>query len=174
MKTLKTAITLLILLIGLGADVTAATHSQPFRNDYDTNRIWLWAVEPTTQFTNLTFDNAPVSNWLATVNSGDRLFFESDDGSTIAPSAGLFTVDFGYTTPTFSIEWAEIFWDGATNGLLGSGTLTWNGSGWSGSSVFTHAGELATAPVPLPASFTFLISGVLLGAGFAHRPARTV
>ncbi len=75
-------------LAGFGAEVTATTHSQRFRNDFETNRIWLWVVEPTTQFTDITFDNAPVSNWLETVNSGDKLFIESDD--TVQRSASRF------------------------------------------------------------------------------------
>lgn len=169
MKTYKTATILLILALGPTANAAAASLSQQFRNDFDTNRIWLWAMEPTTEFTNFTLDNAPVSSWLVPIDTGSELMFESNDGSTVAPSAGRFTVDFDYTTPTFSFEWAEIFWDGATNTLLGSGTAIWNGSSWSGNGNFTHLSDLAPSPVPVPASFGLLASGALFGIGFARR-----
>lgn len=124
MKTKATLIIFLALLFANISLATAATFSQQFQNDFASDRIWLWAVEPTTTITNVSFDSAPVSSWLVPVDTGKTLYLESNTGTPVAPTAGLFTVDFNYTTPTLSFEWAELFWDGASNTVLGSGTAT--------------------------------------------------
>ncbi|MFT4584802.1 MAG: hypothetical protein ACI915_000867 [Gammaproteobacteria bacterium] len=169
MKTKAALIIFLALLFANISSAAAATFSQQFQNDFAANRIWLWAVEPTTTFTNVTFDSAPVISWLAPVNTGTARYLESDTGTALAPTAGLFTVDFDYTTPTFSFEWAELFWNGTSNTVLGSGTATWNGSAWGGSTVFTQG----AAVVPVPASGVLLASGIVLGFGFVRRKAPT-
>jgi hypothetical protein len=170
MKKKAALIIFLALMFANISSVTAATFSQQFQNDFATNRIWLWAVEPTTTFTNVTFDSAPVSSWLVPVDTGDALYLESNTGTLVAPTTGRFTVTFDYTTPTFSFEWAELFWNGTSNTVLGSGTATWNGSAWGGSTAFTQG----AAVVPVPASGVLLASGVVLGFGFVRRKAHTL
>jgi hypothetical protein len=58
---MKTKVAVLILLAAAFGNASAATFSQQFLNDFSSNRIWLWAVEPTTVFTNVSFDNSAVS-----------------------------------------------------------------------------------------------------------------
>jgi len=169
---MKTKVAVLIPLAAAFGNASAATFSQQLLNDFSSNRIWLWAVEPTTVFTNVSFDNAAVSSRLVPVDTGDALCLESDTGLPVAAGAGRFAVDFDYTTPTFSFEWAELFWDGTTNNLLGSGTATYNGSGWSGGPAFTHAPALSA--VPIPASGVLLASGVVFGIGFGRRKVPTI
>lgn len=166
---MKTKFAVLILLATAFSNASAASFSQQFLNDFSSNRIWLWAVEPTTEFTNVSFDNAAVSDWVVPVDTGSTLYLESSTETPLLPGAGRFTIDFDYTTPTFSFEWAEIYWDGATNNLLGSGTATYNGSGWSGGPAFTHAAALSA--VPIPASSVLLASGVVFGIGVGRRKA---
>ncbi len=173
MKNKIIALALIVPLLGGAADATAASLTQVFRNDYDANRIWLWAVEPTTEFTGMAFLGPTMSAWEVTVDTGDKLFFQSPDGSVVPAPTGRYKISFDYVAPSFSFEWADIFWDGTTNNLLGAGTATWSG-GWSGSSAFTHAADLVVAPsaVPLPNSIMFLASGTLFGLGFSRRTRR--
>lgn len=165
MNAAKISTLVVTLLMAAAMSAHGATLSQAFRNDFLSNQIWLWADDPVNvDFTGHSFDTPTLADWVATLDDGDRLFMGSSSNTPVAPLAGTFTVDFDYSTPTFRFQWAEIFFDGRSNNLLGSGTAMWNGRRWTGSNRFTHLAEVIApvpAAVPLPSSIMLLTSSVI-------------
>ena len=141
-------------------DASASTLQQTFTNDYASNAIYLFADNPVNlSFTSATFSGG-ASGWSLTVNTGDELAMS---GTVLTPGSGLFNVTFNYTSLPFSFQWAEVLTGTTTNTVLGSGTLNWNGSGWSTNSAFTHLSAINPAsPVPVPAPI-WLLGSALVG-----------
>ena len=158
---MKRAIVMLVTaILGLvGPEAPAATYTQQFTNDYATNSIYFWSSDVSNMsFGSTTFSGA-TSAWTVTSNTGAMLEI---GGGTVAPATGLFNLQFNYQSTPFAFEWAELYFNGSNNTLLGAGTLSWNGSNWSGNSAFTHLSAInPSAPVPVPASFLLLGSAAL-------------
>lgn len=165
-------------LVCISLDAAAANRNVTLANDLATNRIMLWVDDPlNVDITNVNFLSSSMSSWVATIapdgNSADLA------GATLAPSdfsapsyGGLFRVRFSFPAPTFSFQWAELDFDGSSNTVLGTGTVTYAaGSGYSSSNVFTHMSDIpnVAAPVPLTSSTIFMLSGAAV-LGFLRRP----
>lgn len=147
----------------------AATLNQSFHNDFASNAIYLFSDNAANlNFSNVTLGGA-ASGWSIDTLNGQEL---SMSGATLSPGTGNFTVTLSYQSLPFSFQWAEVLAGGATNVVLGSGTLNWNGSSWSANNAFTHLGALnPAAPVPIPAPIWLLGSALvgLICIGRRHR-----
>lgn len=161
--TLSTLIGSCLLACTLvGANAQAASLNQSFSNDFDTNAIYLWSDDPSNmQFEQVRF-SAAMAGWNLDVDSASALVLS---GPAAAAGAGRFTVKMDYQVKPFSMQWAEVFFDSGINRILGGGTLTYRNGGWSGSDVFTRAGDIphqfsAQSAVPLPPSIVLLLSAL--------------
>lgn len=165
------------LLLVTGASL-AATRNVTLANDLATNRIMLWVDDPANvDITNVTFLSSSMASWVANIAADGNSVDLS--GATLAPSdfpapsyGGLFRVRFTFPAPSFSFQWAELEFNGTTNTILGTGTVSYAaGSGYSGSSTFTHLADIpnVASPVPLSNSTLFMLSGAAI-LGFLRRP----
>lgn len=147
----------------VGASAEAATLNQTFSNDFDTSAIYLWSDDPSNmQFESVRF-SAAMASWNLDANSAGALVIS---GPTAAAGAGRFTVKMDYVVKPFSMQWAEVFFESGINRILAGGTLTYSNGGWSGSNVFTRAGDVphqftAQSAVPLPQSMVLLLSALV-------------
>ena len=143
--------------------VGASTLDQTFSNDFDTSSIYFWADDPS----NLAFDGVRfaqhMGDWSVQANSGDALVIA---GPTVAAGQGRFSLRFDYDTRPFSLQWAEVFFNGGLNVIQGAGTLRYNGSNWTASNLFTHGADIpnqfaSSSTVPLPSPVVLLLSSLL-------------
>ncbi len=157
---MKFVITLICSLLGtaLTADpASAAFMNQSFLNEFDTTSIHFWSDDAT----KLAFDRVSFGQnmgaWSVESNTGDTL---------VLATRGRFSLRLDHDRQPFSMQWAEVFFDGAFNVIRGSGTLHYSGSAWTGSDLFTHALDIpnqfsSSAVVPLPSSVVLLLSSLL-------------
>ncbi len=163
---MKFVITLICSLLGtaLTADpASAAFMNQSFLNEFDTTSIHFWSDDAT----KLAFDRVSFGQnmgaWSVESNTGDTLVLA---GPVVAATRGRFSLRLDHDRQPFSMQWAEVFFDGAFNVIRGSGTLHYSGSAWTGSDLFTHALDIpnqfsSSAVVPLPSSVVLLLSSLL-------------
>lgn len=154
---------LLILALLAGGNASAAVLQQAFTNDFQTNAVYLWSVDPS----NMTFDGvsfgANMTAWEADIQTPAKRVLR---GPTIGAAVGSFNLLMNYTSTPFKLEWAEVFFDNITNVVRGYGTLTYNGSGWSNADVATHLIDIPlhanAAATPIPSSVLLMLSALAL------------
>ena len=154
---------LLALLLTTGS-VGAATLDQTFMNDFQDNAMYFWSGDPS----NMTLDGfsagANMNGWKVDVSTPARMVLS---GPTVAASAGRFNLLMNFKSTPFQLEWAEVFFNNITNVVLGFGTLSFNGGGWSNANVATHLIDIplhpAVAAMPVPSSILLLMSALGLG-----------
>ena len=152
----------LLMLLTVGT-ARAATLDQTFMNDFETNTIYLWSLDSA----NMRFDGfstgANMAAWNAQVSTADRLVLS---GPTLAAGAGRFNLHMHYSSAPFRLEWAEVFFNKVENVVLGRGTLTFDGNGWSNSAFASHSIDMPLNPtvaaLPLPGSAMMMLSALLL------------
>jgi hypothetical protein len=107
---------------------------------------------------------ANMSGWKVDLSTPARMVIS---GPTITPGAGRFNLLMNYKTAPFQLEWAEVFFNNITNVVLGAGTLSFNGGGWSNANVATHLVDIplhpAAAAMPVPSSILLMLSALALG-----------
>ena len=164
-------------LLSLALDSGAATRNVDLTNTVATNHILLWVDDPTNaDITNVTFLSSSMSGWVANIAADGNS--ASLSGATIAASnpispGGEYRVRLTFPPPpSFSFQWAELNFDGTSNTLLASGSISYAaGAGFSSSNVFTHIADIPNlaSPVPLTSSTIFMLSGAAV-LGFLRRP----
>lgn len=164
-------------LFSLALDSGAATRNVNLTNTFATNHILLWVDDPANaDITNVTFLSSSMAGWVANIAADGNSAALS--GATIAASSpvsagGEYRVRFTFPPPpSFSFQWAELDFDGTSNTLLASGSISYAaGAGFSSSNVFTHMADIPNlaAPVPLTSSTIFMLSGAAV-LGFLRRP----
>ena len=165
------------LLLCAAFSSSAATQNVNLTNTSATNQIMLWVDDPASaDITKVTFLSASMASWVASIAADGNSVTLS--GATLAASTpvsagGEYRVRFTFPAPpSYSFQWAELNFDGTSNTLLDSGSVSYAaGAGYSASTVFTHIADIPNlaAPVPLTNSSIFLISGAAL-LGFLRRP----
>ena len=153
---------LITMLLALG-HAQAATLNQTFMNDFETNAVYLWSVDAA----NMHFDGFSLGSnmeaWQAEVSTPDKLVLR---GPSVTAGAGRFNLLMNYQSTPFRLEWAEVFFDKVSNVVRGYGTLTFDGNGWSNTSVASHVIDIplhpAVAAMPLPASWLMMASALAL------------
>lgn len=157
-----TRFVLIALSLATGS-LSAATLNQTFMNDFEATSIYLWSDAPgNMSFVGAGF-GADMSTWSVTSNTGAQLVL---GGSTVAPGAGRFDLAMNYHTAPFTVQWAEVFFSGLVNVVRGSGTLTYQGAGWSNVDAFSHLADIpnrviASSAVPLPSSVLLMLTSLL-------------
>lgn len=161
---LRISFTALFLTLMLTtASAGAATLSQTFMNDFESNALYLWSVDAS----NMSLDGfslgANMDAWKAEVSTPDHLLLR---GPTIAAAAGRFNLLMNYKSTPFRLEWAEVFFDNVSNVVRGYGTLSFDGNGWSNTGVASHVIDIPLHPniaaTPLPTSWLMMFSALLL------------
>ncbi len=160
----STTKTLLLCLLLATGSARAATLDQLFMNDFETNGIYLWSVDPANMTLSSAGFGSNMSGWSVQSNTGEKLVMS---GPTLAAAAGRFNVLMNYLSKPFQMEWAEIYFNNAVRTVRGVGTLTYGDSGWSNVNSFSHMSEFsvpapATIATPLPASVVMMLSALAL------------
>ena len=158
-----TSLALLMVCLLVGGKTSAATLNQAFTNDFQTNAVYLWSPDPL----NMTLDGlsfgANMTAWKADLHTPARLVLS---GPTIGAASGSFNLLMNYKNTPFKLEWAEVFFDNITNVVLGYGTLTYNGGGWSNAGVATHLIDIPLHPnaaaMPIPSAVVLMLSALAL------------
>ncbi|MGE3772360.1 MAG: hypothetical protein AB7I32_05505 [Gammaproteobacteria bacterium] len=159
----RLAATLLTLSLSATTAV-AATLDQTFMNDFTSNALYLWSDEPAKLQLGAVSFGSNMQAWSVQSASAAALVL---GGPAVAAGQGRFSIRFDYVSRPFSLQWAEVFFDGGLNHILGAGTLSYSTSGWAGTNVFTHAADIpqqftAQTSVPLPPSAVLLSSALVL------------
>lgn len=165
---MKKTIYLLMILLMIPAAVSAATISQSFLNDYQSDAIYLFIINDNVG-RDISFVADPVvyggaaTGWSTTLFDSESLVMQ---GTTINALSGIFDVTFwdnrnGGGNPTgffdFTLEWAE-YLGGAE---VAQGSLYYDNGGITGS----DGNFTSTVPTPVPASVWMLFSGLALFVG---------
>ena len=156
---------LLIAALSIAQTSVAATKSQVFHNDNETNAIYLWINDINEASLSSIQLQRDASNWDVFVDTGAELFVT---GNAIDAGAGRFKVKFDYQTTPFGFEWAEVLWTNNSYNIQDSGSLFWDGR-WSATNAFSHASDILNPnalpnvvnPVPIPNSILLLGSALL-------------
>ncbi len=163
MNVRVTSLALLIFVLLATGNAGAATLDQTFTNDFETNGIYLWSVDPSNMTLAGFSFGANMSGWKADSQSPAKLVLS---GPTLGAAAGRFNLLMNYQNTPFKLEWAEVFFDNMSNAVRGYGTLTFNGSGWSNGNVATHLMDIPLHPVaaatPIPPSLLLMVSALAL------------
>jgi hypothetical protein len=165
---MKKTIYLLMILLMIPVVASAATISQSFLNDYQSDAIYLFIINDNVG-RDISFQTDPVvyggaaTGWTTTLFDSESLVMQ---GTTIIPLSGLFDVTFwdnrnGGGNPTgffdFSLEWAEYLGGAA----VAQGSLYYD----NGAIVGADGNFTSTVPTPVPASAWMLFSGLALFVG---------
>ena len=146
-----------------GANVGAAVLKQTFSNDFQTNAVYLWSVDPSNMSLEGVAFGANMSGWQADVQTPAWLVLS---GPTIDAAVGSFSLKMKYKSTPFQLEWAEVFFDTVNNVVRGYGTLTYNGSGWGNADVATRLRDIplqaTAAAMPVPSSVLLMLSALAL------------
>lgn len=176
MKHLLASVIAGLLLIVANAE--AAQKNLTFTNGFTTNHIMLWTDDPaTTDIVRVDLLNG-MNGWRVTTGTGaDTLDVLAPTLPPIDPATGGVKVKFQYTG-SLSFQWAELFFDGINNNLLGAGAQTWSG-GWVSSAAFTHLTDIpdlmtAGAAMPLPHAVVLMLSAVVFLGCTYRAPAQGV
>ena len=158
-----TSLALLIFWLLATGNGSAATLNQTFTNDFETNAVYLWSVDPSNMtLAGLSF-GASMSGWQADRQNPAKLVLR---GPTVGAAAGSFNLLMSYRHTPFKLEWAEVFFDNVNNVVRGYGTLSFNGSGWSNANIATHLIDIPLHPVaaalPIPSSLLLMFSALAL------------
>lgn len=155
-KRLLTALAAGLAFIALHAEARTVTVTMD--NDFAATSIFFWSDTPDNmKFISASFGkNSAMADWQSTVlPKGLQLNLT---GSKVEATQGLFSIKLNVKGP-FSIQWAEVLFNGAGNVLQGSGTQTYNGSAWARSSTFTHLQDIPNlTAVPLPSALVLMLS----------------
>jgi hypothetical protein len=143
----KKMVSILVMSLIMAGISHAAPFSQTFRNDYQTDSMYLFITEGNAAFTQL--QRAP-RNWDIGLNEPDML---SIYGPVINPGH-RFRVKFS-DRETFTLEWAELL----NGNVMGSGSLfAVDGRFVDDNNVFSSQSRL---PTPITSSLWLLESGML-------------
>jgi hypothetical protein len=159
-------------LLGMSLNAQAANLDVTFTNDFGSlsnpvNEIFLW-MDPGAATLSIRGFAGSMRSWTSQTVVPSQAFRLSGLDVT-APSTGSFTARFNFSgpvrnAPSFSFQWAEVFFDGTLRHVAGSGSLSYSGSAsgtYTPSAAFTHLNSTDIpnlAPVPLPSSVVLLLS----------------
>ncbi len=159
-------------LLGMSLNVQAGTVDVTFTNDFGSlsspvNEIFLW-MDPGAASLSINRFAGSMRAWTSLTLVTNQSFKLSGPSVT-APNTGSFTARFNFSgpvprAPSFSFQWAEVFFDGALRHVAGSGTVSYSGgatNSFTGSPTFTHLNSTDIpnlAAVPLPSSIVLLLS----------------
>ena len=164
----KSILYIAFLLLALPLVLNAATLTQTFENEYETDAVYLFIINDSIG-RDVTFDDDPVSiggaaaGWSTTLFDSESLVMQ---GTTIDAFSGSFTVSFwdgrnGGGNPDaffdFTLEWAE-YLDGS---MVAQGSIYYD----DGGIYRTDDNFTSTVPTPVPASVWMLVSGLALLVG---------
>jgi len=159
-------------LLGLSLNAQAAHVEVTFANDFGSlsnpvNEVFLWMDTSAVSLTIRNFRGS-MSGWATdTITAGQTLRLHGPN--VTAPFSGTFTARFSFSgpasrAPSFSLQWAEVFFDGTYRHVAGAGTVSYSGGNrgtYTPSPTFTHLNSTDIpnlAPVPLPSSVVLLLS----------------
>jgi len=154
---------LLLALLITTSGVGASTLDQTFMNDFESNAMYFWSVDPSNMSLDGFAAGANMGGWKAELSTPAQMILR---GPTVAAAAGRFNLLMNYKNTPFRLEWAEVFFDNVSHVVRGYGTLTFTGSGWSNANVATHVIDIPLHPTvaatPVPPSLVFMLSALSL------------